>query len=389
MNRIILSATLLLASSFIASFAPVAAQNIASSEHIQSVLQPYIDNSELSGAVVVVADRSKTLSITSVGWQDIAQKKKMAPDALFWIASQSKPITATAVMMLVEEGKINLDEPVTTYLPELQRLKVSVIKRDTWQAEEAVNKPVTVRHLLSHTSGMSFLAGIQEQKSRIDVLPLSLSLYATTLTPLIAQPGTSYNYSNQGINIAATVVERITGMPFSQFLQERLFDPLGMKNTTFFPTEQQIKKYVVPYCKNAKGHLEAVEIEQLQYPLTDRVKRHAEYAGGLFSTPEDLVKFYRMIANHGALDGKRYLTEQSVALMGSPCNIVPNTGYGLGWAVSDKTMGHGGAYGTESKVRKDSGVSVLYFNLGKDLPKQEEAKKNCLDKIAELYNLEK
>jgi CubicO group peptidase (beta-lactamase class C family) len=365
------------------------AQVAAPSEQIQSVLQPYIDSNELSGAVVVVADRSKTLSVTSVGWQDIEQKKKMTPDALFWIASQSKPIAATAMMMLVEEGKINLDEPVTTYLPELQNLKVSVIKRDGWQAEESVNTPITVRHLLSHTSGMSFLAGIQQQKSRIDVLPLSLSLYATVLTPLVAQPGTRFNYSNQGINIAATVAERVTGIPFYQFLQERLFTPLGMKNTTFFPTEQQMRKYVVPYQKNAEGRLEAVEIEQLQYPLTDRVVRYAEYAGGLFSTPEDLTKFYRMIANGGTLDGKRYLREQSVALMGTPCNIVPNTGYGLGWAVSDKMMWHAGAYGTESVVRKASGVSVLYFNLGKDLLKQDEAKNACFNTIVKLYNLEK
>ncbi|MDR1742409.1 MAG: beta-lactamase family protein [Dysgonamonadaceae bacterium] len=386
MNRIsILSAMLLTMSFLTAGIAQVAAP----SEQIQSVLQPYIDSNELSGAVVVVADRSKTLSVTSVGWQDIEQKKKMTPDALFWIASQSKPIAATAMMMLVEEGKINLDEPVTTYLPELQNLKVSVIKRDGWQAEESVNTPITVRHLLSHTSGMSFLAGIQQQKSRIDVLPLSLSLYATVLTPLVAQPGTRFNYSNQGINIAATVAERVTGIPFYQFLQERLFTPLGMKNTTFFPTEQQMRKYVVPYQKNAEGRLEAVEIEQLQYPLTDRVVRYAEYAGGLFSTPEDLTKFYRMIANGGTLDGKRYLREQSVALMGTPCNIVPNTGYGLGWAVSDKMMWHAGAYGTESVVRKASGVSVLYFNLGKDLLKQDEAKNACFNTIVKLYNLEK
>jgi CubicO group peptidase (beta-lactamase class C family) len=372
---------------WLAGIANICAQ--PASENIKAAIQPFVDAGDISGIVSVIADRDKVLSVTSIGFQDIETKKAMDADVLFWIASQSKPIAATAVMMLVDEGKINLDEPVTTYLPELNKLMVSVAKRENWQAEEKPVKPVTLRHLLSHTSGMAWVAGVQEQTKKIDILPFSKSIYVSAMTPLLFHPGERYSYSNQGINIAATVVERVSGMPFETFLQIRLFDPLGMKSATFWPNEKQIKKLATAYTKGADGKLAPVEIDQLQYPLSDRNNRFAEAAGGLFCSPNDLVKFYRMIANKGVLDGKRYLNEATVEEMGKK-----QTGervadqYGLGWGVSETLMGHGGAYGTDSKVYKKSGYVVMYFILGAGLPKQGDAFNAFYKAVNELYNLE-
>ena len=203
------------------------------SQSVSKVLQPYVDSGELPGFVTVVAKADKVLSMECLGYQDIAKNKKMEPNSLFWIASQSKPIAGAAVMMLVDEGKLNLDEPITTYLPELKDMKVSRVSRENWQVTERVTQPITLRQLLTHTSGMSWVAGVQERAGKIDVLPFSLSLYVTAMTPLIAEPGEKFSYSNQSINIAATIVERISGITYADFLLKRIFEPLGMTNTTF------------------------------------------------------------------------------------------------------------------------------------------------------------
>jgi CubicO group peptidase (beta-lactamase class C family) len=289
-------------------------------------------------------------------------------------------------MMLVDEGKLNLDEPVTTYLPELSRLMVSRVKRDGWQVEERLSKPVTLRHLLSHTSGMQWVANIQQQTGKIDVLPFNLSLYATATTPLIFEPGERYSYSNQGVNIAATVVERISGLTYADFLQKRIFDPLGMKSATFWPTEKQIEKLAVPYKIDKNGKLEETNIDQLQYPLSDKEKRFAEAAGGLFCTPSDLVKFYRMIANKGVFNGKRYLSETAIAeIEKKQTGDAIKDSYSLGWAVSDTHIGHGGAYGTDTKVYKKNGLVVMYFIQQQGLPKQNEAMRAFQTEVEKLF----
>lgn len=360
----------------------------AVSQNVSKVLQPFVDSGELPGFVTVVAKADKVLSMECLGYQDIAKNKKMEPNSLFWIASQSKPITGAAVMMLVDEGKLNLDEPITTYLPELKDMKVSRVSRDSWQVTERVTKPITLRLLLTHTSGMAWVAGIQERTSKIDVLPFSLSLYATAMTPLIAEPGEKFSYSNQSLNIAATIVERVSGMPYADFLQKRLFEPLGMTNTTFWPAGKQLDKLVIPYKLGKDGKLEETVIDQLQYPLDDRSKRFAEAAGGLFSTPVDLVKFYQMIANKGVFNGKRLLTESSVSELGKDQtgeNIKEPRG--LGWAIADNWIGHGGAYGTDSRLYLKDGVIVMIYILQQDLPKYGEACQRFWKEVETKYHL--
>lgn len=360
----------------------------AVSQNISKVLQSFVDSGELPGFVTVVAKADEVLSMECLGYQDIAKNKKMEPNSLFWIASQSKPITGVAVMMLVDEGKLNLDEPITTYLPELKDMKVSRVSRDSWQVTERVTKPITLRLLLTHTSGMAWVAGIQERTGKIDVLPFSLSLYATAMTPLIAEPGEKFSYSNQSLNIAATIVERVSGMPYADFLQKRVFEPLGMANTTFWPAGKQLDKLVIPYKLGKDGKLEETVIDQLQYPLDDRSKRFAEAAGGLFSTPVDLVKFYQMIANKGVFNGKRLLTESSVSELGKDQtgeNIKEPRG--LGWAIADNWIGHGGAYGTDSRLYLKDGVIVMIYILQQDLPKYGEACQLFWKEVETKYHL--
>lgn len=360
-----------------------------SNKEIDAVLMPYVTSGEVSGIVTIVAKGENILSVNNVGFQNIDKNKKMEPDALFWIASQSKPIAATAVMMLVEEGKLSLDEPITTYIPEFNRLVVARMWREGWQVEERLSKPITLRHLLSHTSGMQWVAELQGQAKKIDVLPLQLSLYASTTTPLFFEPGERYNYSNQGINVAAAIIERVSGKPYFDFLQSRLFEPLGMKSATFWPADKDLEKLAVPYKKGSDGKLEETTIDQLQYPLSDRTKRFAEAAGGLFCKPIDLVKFYQMIANKGVYKGKRYISESSIAEMGKKqTSIDIKDSYGLGWSVTDSFMGHGGAYGTDTKVYQKDGYVVMYFIQEQGLPKSGEAQIRFLNTVQKIYGIQ-
>ena len=360
-----------------------------SNKEIDAVLMPYVTSGEVSGIVTIVAKGENILSVNNVGFQNIDKNKKMEPDALFWIASQSKPIAATAVMMLVEEGKLSLDEPITTYIPEFNRLVVARIWREGWQVEERLSKPITLRHLLSHTSGMQWVAELQGQAKKIDVLPLQLSLYASTTTPLFFEPGERYNYSNQGINVAAAIIERVSGKPYFDFLQSRLFEPLGMKSATFWPADKDLEKLAVSYKKGSDGKLEETTIDQLQYPLSDRTKRFAEAAGGLFCKPIDLVKFYQMIANKGVYKGKRYISESSIAEMGKKqTSIDIKDSYGLGWSVTDSFMGHGGAYGTDTKVYQKDGYVVMYFIQEQGLPKSGEAQIRFLNTVQKIYGIQ-
>ena len=154
-----------------------------SSKAVHKALSPFVEQRQIGGVVAVVADRDKIISMDCLGYADIENNRKMSGESLFWIASQSKPICATALMMLVDEGKVDLDAPVTDYLPELKPLMVRRIKRDGWQVEERPSRPVTLRHLLSHTSGMDWIAGVQAQMGKIDVLPFCLSLRVSAMTP--------------------------------------------------------------------------------------------------------------------------------------------------------------------------------------------------------------
>jgi CubicO group peptidase (beta-lactamase class C family) len=335
----------------LAAFLPLAADEPAKAKGVAAVLQPFVDQHSLAGAVVLVADKDKILALEAVGYADIENNTLMGPTAIFWIASQSKPITAAALMLLVDEGKVSLDDPVEKYLPEFKDIMFEGKKPKT---------TITVRHLLAHTSGLPFKS--EEERPTLDVLTLKEAVTSYAKTPLAYEPGTKYVYSNAGINAAGRIIEVVSGMPYETFLDKRLFEPLGMKDTTFWPTEAQVKRLAKAYRPDkAKKGLEATTISQLKYPLTDR-KRQPMPAGGLFSTATDVGRFCQTMLGGGVLDGKRILSEAAVKEMTrrqTPEAL--KVSYGLGWAVGGDTFGHGGAMATNMSIDTKRGLITVFL----------------------------
>ena len=326
-----------------------------------STVQPSVEKHELAGAVMLLADREKVISLEAVGWADVEAQQPMKADSLFWIASQSKPITAAALMILVDEGKVQVDDPVEKYLPEFRGQMLQVEKDNEHVLLKRPRYPITVKEVLSHTSGLPFKSALEEPT--LDLFPLSARVRSYAMTPLIFEPGTQYQYSNAGINTAARIIEVVTSQSFEQFLDERFFKLLGMTDTTFWPTESQAARIAKAYKPGPnKQGLEVTPISQLYYPLTDRTQRFPMPAGGLFSTAHDVCRFYQMLLNGGELDGKRYLSEASVKALTSrqtPADLQQS--YGFGFSVSPTHFGHGGAYSTNTTAHTDRGLITLWL----------------------------
>src|SRR5213082_1464136 len=203
---------------------------------IGAAMQEMIARNEIAGAVTVVVKKDKVLHLESTGFADIAAKRPMTPDTLFWIALMTKPITGTAILMLQDEGKLNVADPVAKYLPEFANLKTPSGKPAN----------LTITQILTHTSGLGEANGpdAQAAKTLADLVPLWLA------APMQYEPGEKWKYTQSGINAAGRTVEIVSGMSFDAFLQKHLFDPLGMKNTTFYPTDQQRAQLATAYAKN-------------------------------------------------------------------------------------------------------------------------------------------
>ena len=326
-----------------------------------SLLKPFVDKHELAGAVALVADKNKVLSVEAVGFADIAAGKVMRQDNIFWIASQTKPMTAVAVMMLVDEGKISLDDPIEKYLPEFRGQMVVAEKDNEHIVLRKPKHPITVRETLNHTSGLPFKSAIEEPT--LDGLSLSSAVRSYAMTPLLSEPGTVYRYSNAGINTAARIIEVVAKVRYEDFIQQKLFDPLGMKDTTFWPNEAQSLRVAKSYRPDAsKTNLAEFPISQLIHPLSDRVHRFPMPAGGLFSTAIDTSLFCRMLLNNGELDGKRYLSENAIRELSkrqTPPAIKES--YGLGFSVSPDSYGHGGAQATNMEIRSGKGLVLVWM----------------------------
>jgi CubicO group peptidase (beta-lactamase class C family) len=337
---------------------------------IAAVLQPFVDSHTLAGAVTLVADKDHILSLEAVGYADIAANKLMRTDDLFWIASMSKPMTATAIMMLVEEGKINLNDPVEKYLPEFKGQMLAVEQDKDHILLKRPAHPIMVKEVLSHTSGLPPLSRVEHQ---IDTLTLREAAIGYAMSNLRFEPGTKYQYSNAGINTAGRIIEVVSGIPYEQFMEQRLFRPLGMKDTTFWPSDEQLTRLAKSYKPNAaKNALTEIPIDQLTYPLNTS-KRGPSPAGGYFSTAADVALFGQMILNNGTLNGKKYLSPDSVKQMTTTqtgeISINNNTtnGYGFGWstnradATSPQPFGHGGAYATDLRIDPNRQLVMIYM----------------------------
>lgn len=327
---------------------------------IASGLQPFVDAHVLAGAVTLVASKEKVLDHSAVGFADVARRQPMPKDALFWIASMSKPITGAALMILVDEGKVRVEDAVEKYLPEFKGQMVVAEKDESHALLRKPAHPITVRNILSHTSGLAFKSPIE--LPTLDLFPLETRVRSYAAQPLLFEPDSKYLYSNEGINTAGRIIEVVTGMSYEAFLEERLFKPLDMKDTTFRPTPAQIARVAKSYKGNKdKSDIEETPVAQLTYPLDSQLRQPMP-AGGLFSTAEDVARFGQMVLRGGEWNGKRILSETAVKAMTSrqtPENL--KEGYGFGFSVNGNLFGHGGAYSTNLSIDPQKGLVLVFM----------------------------
>jgi CubicO group peptidase (beta-lactamase class C family) len=322
-------------------------------------MQEFIDKGEAAGIVALIADRDRILHLSAVGRTDLSAARKLRSDDIFWIASMSKPITAVCIAILADDGKLNFDDPLSKLLPEFVGLPAG---------------PVTLRQLMTHTSGLG------EMTIREPHLSLAETSRRIARQPLRFPPGTRWAYSTAGIDLLGRVVEAVSGMPFDRFLQTRVLDPLGMKDTSFWIAPENLTRWAHSYRWNAPAaKLEETTIPYLyNTPVTDR-ERPPLGGAGLFSTAEDIARFYRMMLQQGTFQGKRLLKPATVAEMTrsqtGDLAARPGMPWGLGFSVvqdparmpansllSPGSFGHGGAFSTQSWADPVKGlVWVLMF----------------------------
>ncbi|WP_052573841.1 serine hydrolase domain-containing protein [Haloferula sp. BvORR071] len=353
------------------AFAQVPGPTALETPPVIKVMDKAVDDREISGAVTLVADKEGVVFTSANGYADLDSKKPMEKDSMFWIASMTKPITGTAVMMMQEAGKLSVDDPVSKYLPEFKDLK------------DAEGKPVeiTIKQCLTHSSGLSDVRSPESD----DVKTLKELMPKIVAKPLKFAPGSKWEYCQSGINAAGRIVEVVSGEDYPSFLQKHLFTPMGMKDTTFYPTEEQAKRIASSYKRTDGGQLEKTGLLFLaNKPVTSK-DRYPLANGGLFSTADDYGKFTRMILRGGELDGKRYLKEESVKQMTTiqsgdlKTGFTPGNGWGLAWcvvrepqgvtaSVSPGTFGHGGAYGTQAWIDPVKGRAYVMLVQRADFP---------------------
>ena len=325
-------------------------------------LQELQDQGEFAGAVTLVVSPRGAIALEAFGLADLAGQRPMRPDSVFWIASMTKPITSMGVLMLVEEGRLGLDDPVAKFLPAFRDQSLA-----TPAGAAKPRRPVTIRDLLTHTGGLTG-ASPTPAGQPVDTLSLAAMTDFYGRQPLVSEPGAKWAYSNAGMNTLGRIIEIVSGQAYGDFVQRRFLDPLGMDNTSFWPTAELVGRMATPYRKDpATGGLVAAGNSRFSVPLSDR-RRTALPAGGLFSTAEDLTQLYQMILREGELDGHRYLKPETLRLMTTnqlgdlpKVSFAPGMHMGLGFhlvhapqgvteSLSPGSFGHGGAYGTQAWI---------------------------------------
>jgi CubicO group peptidase (beta-lactamase class C family) len=354
---------------------------------IPPAMQKFVDAGDISGAVTVVGRRDGVVAFDAVGQRDLAAKAPMTKDTLFRIASMTKPVTAIGIMILADEGKLSPDDNVAKYLPEFtdQMLLVPAtpptgLSLGSPLTLRAPIRPVKLRDLLTHTGGVAlYPKGVDDvylKRNRT----LAETALATALQPLRFEPGTKWAYSNSGIDALGRIIEVVSGTRYEDFLQARVFTPLGMDDTTFYPTKEQLARLAVTYDKDKTGKLIPTPNPLIGLPAG---AKHPIPAGGLISCGDDLAKLYRMMLNKGELNGQRILSAKAVAEMTKvqtldlKTGFVPGMGFGYGWgvvrepegvtaALSAGSYGHGGAFGTQAWIdpKQDLFVVLLIQRTG-------------------------
>ncbi len=332
------------------------------SPDVAAAMQLYLDSYKLAGMICIIADKEGKVRYKNlIGYADVETKKPMSDDNVFWMASMSKMFVGASIMMLVDEGKVSLDDPVTKFIPQLSKWMVIAEQDTNHVLLKPLVRPVTIRHLLSHTSGLTFVSELQ-QVTGADSTPLKDRALSSVTGPLQWQPGDKYQYGNQGMNVAARVVEIVSGVPYEEFLQKRFFDPLGMTETTFWPSDAQIARLAHAYGPNKdKSGFAKGDINILTKPFSDRVHRFPEAAAGLFSTTHDILRYGLLLANNGELDGKRYLSPAAMDELRKEQTGETKVNYSLGYHLRNGMFGHDGAYGTDLSVNPTNGMVAVFM----------------------------
>jgi CubicO group peptidase (beta-lactamase class C family) len=330
---------------------------------IPARMKAFVDKGTLPGAVTLVQRHGALAQIEAVGYRDLETKQPMRTDTIFRIASMTKPFTAVGIMILMEEGRLALRDPVEKYIPEFKNLWVIESREgdkngDTKRVLRHASRPVNLRDLLTHTSGMYGMPPetLDEAIAR-KTLTLSEMAIMASQKPLDFDPGTKWQYSNYGIAVLGRIIEIVADQPYDKFIESRIFQPLGMKDSFFFLPADRRDHVATVYVLD-KGKLQKASLD-----FTDKDAKYPFPEGGMYSTALDLAAFYQMMLNGGTNNGRRILSRATVDMMTEvhtgelSIGQSAGMGYGLAWSVvrtpdgtlplaSIGTYGHGGAFGT-------------------------------------------
>ncbi|MGQ9916671.1 MAG: serine hydrolase domain-containing protein [Bryobacteraceae bacterium] len=356
-----------------------AGMDAAQLARIAPVMREFVERGQMSGSVTLVMRHGVPAHFEAAGWQDVEAKRPMQKDTIFQIMSMTKPFTGAAILMLAEEGKLRLHDRVEDHLPEFRGQMVIVSEENGVRTLRKPSRPITIRDLMTHTSGLGPAApGIGDIMVRMDrTLAEACLIYSQQ--PLLFEPGTRWMYSNTGLAVLGRIVEVRSGMSFEKFLETRIFQPLEMKDShVFLPAEKRPRLapvYTVKDGKLVKAGADILGGDPLKF------REGAKYSGpehSLYSTAWDLAQFYQMMLNGGILDGKRLLSPASVQMMTRlhtgelAAGHNPGTGFGLTWEVTKDpagtltgqsigTFGHGGAFGTYGWVDPDKKLVGVFL----------------------------
>ncbi len=313
---------------------PAAGMSSARLARIAVRMREYVDSGKTAGVVTLVARHGHLASFDAVGYQDLETKTPMRTDTIFRIMSMTKPVSCAAMMVLVDEGRVALIDPVEKYLPEFKGLQVNPCEtRGGYNcALRPPSRPVNVMDLMTHTSG---LPGMPPRSDSAPPETLADSVAGVSRATLLFDPGTGWNYSQIGYEALGRIVEVVTKQPFDQFLEERILQPLEMKDTSFVVPAGKEGRVASVYTYQEDG-LKRAKPAQWKYPAPE---------GGLFSTALDLARFHQMLLDKGILDGKRVLSAAAVEAMTASqtgqieVGFAPGVGHGFGFEVVRETSG--------------------------------------------------
>lgn len=344
----------------------------------QEALQQYVDSGRLPGAISVLYNNG-IQETCCIGYADPRTKRPITMDDAFMQCSQTKGFCGVTIAKLVEEGKISLDDPVSKYLPEFSTLWVLDEKTDSTMTLHKAKNVLTVRMCLNHTGGFPFECSAKRKDVRgggwSGGAPIRQVASIAAESPIMFEPGTKALYSNTGIDIGAAVVETVTGMKWEKYLKETVLDPLGMKDTWFWPTDKQIENKIELF--NIKEGQPSEWLEENPWEQRPYNDSHvfASAGAGLWSTANDQLKFYKMLMNLGVGDnGVRILKEETVKSILAVSTRPAGLGdYSLGLTApvvdsEDAWFGHGGAWGTNCVVnwhKKQLKLWVVQASSGK------------------------